>query len=66
MRQHNPAVIPRNHKVEAALAAATSGDLTPFHQLLAIVSNPFAHGNIPSEFSQPGPANCPYQTFCGT
>jgi serine/tyrosine/threonine adenylyltransferase len=66
MRQHNPAVIPRNHKVEAALAAATAGDLTPFHQLLAILTNPFAHGSIPHEFSQPAPANCSYQTFCGT
>lgn len=66
MRQHNPAVIPRNHKVEAALTAATAGDLAPFHLLLAIVTNPFNHGHIPDEFSQPGPANCSYQTFCGT
>jgi uncharacterized protein YdiU (UPF0061 family) len=66
MRRHNPAVIPRNHMVEAALSAATTDDLSPFRHLLAVVSNPFNHGHIPHEFSQPGPANCSYQTFCGT
>ncbi len=35
MRDHNPAVIPRNHKVEEALAAATDhGDLQVMHRLL--------------------------------
>ena len=36
MRQVNPWIIPRNHRVEEALAAASSqGDLQPFKALLA-------------------------------
>ncbi|NHB76723.1 protein adenylyltransferase SelO [Rhodobacter calidifons] len=60
----NPAVIPRNHKVEEALAAATEGDMAPFHALLAAVRQPFA-GAEP--YMLPAPAGLgPYVTFCGT
>ena len=39
MRAANPAYIPRNHLVEAALdAAVTRQDLGPFEQLLEVVS----------------------------
>ena len=34
MKQHNPQVIPRNHKVEEALQAATNHNLQPLHSLL--------------------------------
>ena len=38
----NPAFIPRNHRVEAALTAASEqGDMTPFNTLLALVQDPF-------------------------
>ena len=36
----NPAVIPRNHKVEEALQAGEEGDLSPFHNLLKALANP--------------------------
>jgi uncharacterized protein YdiU (UPF0061 family) len=60
----NPAVIPRNHKVEAALSAATEGDMAPFHALLAAIQTPFTEAEpyalpAPSGFGQ-------YVTFCGT
>jgi uncharacterized protein YdiU (UPF0061 family) len=60
----NPAVIPRNHKVEAALSAATEGDMAPFHALLAALQQPFTEAEpyalpAPSGFGQ-------YVTFCGT
>ncbi len=42
MDRANPAVIPRNHKVEEALTAAVAGDLDPFEALLAAVSDPYA------------------------
>lgn len=60
----NPAVIPRNHKVEEALAAATRGDMAPFHALLAALQRPFSEAEpymlpAPTGFGQ-------YVTFCGT
>src|SRR3954451_4695681 len=41
MDRVNPVYIPRNHRVEVALAAATAGDLAPFRTLLDAVSQPF-------------------------
>ncbi len=63
----NPAVIPRNHLVEAALTAATAGDLQPFEKLLEILQNPFDHGNIPDLYREPAPDLMErYVTYCGT
>ena len=60
----NPAVIPRNHMVEAALAAATEGDMAPFHALLAAIRQPFEEA-VP--YMLPAPTGFgPYVTFCGT
>lgn len=69
MRTRNPAVIPRNHKVEQALSAATDhGDLAPMERLLAVLAQPYAPGSVPPpEFLEPAPpSDTPYQTFCGT
>ena len=42
MRAANPAFIPRNHRVEAAMAAAVDhDDFAPFEELLAVLSRPF-------------------------
>ena len=66
-RAHNPAVIPRNHRVEAALAAAQQGDLGVMEHLVAVLSAPFDHDKPAPEFRSPSPAGAvPYQTFCGT
>jgi uncharacterized protein YdiU (UPF0061 family) len=67
MKRANPRVIPRNHKVEVALSAATlRADLAPFHKLLAAITRPFAEPEG-DEFTTPPPAGSPrYQTFCGT
>ena len=67
MRHANPAVIPRNHLVEEALAAAAEhDDLAPFEALLAVLRQPFT----PPEdlrYAQPAMGGMPgYQTFCGT
>lgn len=57
MHRVNPAVIPRNHSVNAAARAAEQhGDLEPFYQLLARVTQPF--GNHPEDAEgvrPPGP-----------
>ena len=67
MRRHNPAVIPRNHKVEEALAAATaSHDFSVMHRLLEVLARPYENGGDAPEFCAPGVSGRPYQTFCGT
>ncbi len=64
MQRANPAVIPRNHRVEAALAAAGSGDMAPFETLLAAVRAPYAA--VP-DLMLPAPTGFgPYVTYCGT
>jgi uncharacterized protein YdiU (UPF0061 family) len=64
MLKRNPAVIPRNHRVEAALEAAENGDLTETNDLLNALSKPYADSEIYS--SPPEPSFCGYKTFCGT
>jgi uncharacterized protein YdiU (UPF0061 family) len=69
MRQVNPWIIPRNHRVEEALAAASSqGDLQPFKALLAALQRPYDEDNALVLYAQPAPAEVTagYRTFCGT
>jgi uncharacterized protein YdiU (UPF0061 family) len=67
MRRTNPAVIPRNHLVEAALGAATdAGDLSAFHRLLEVLAAPYDHDRDVAAFAAPSPDRLPYRTFCGT
>lgn len=69
MRRVNPAIIPRNHRVEEALAAASeAGDLAPFEKLLAAVRQPYADFPELAPYAEPAPREfmaC-YRTFCGT
>ena len=68
MRRVNPAFIPRNHRVEAALSAASDGgDLGPFQQLLGILQNPYADQPEHAAYGQPPePSEHVFKTFCGT
>jgi uncharacterized protein YdiU (UPF0061 family) len=67
MRRVNPVVIPRNHRVEEALAAAESGDLSVCHRLLAVLGSPFVETAENEPYRSGPPAGCgPYRTFCGT
>lgn len=68
MRSSNPAVIPRNHRVEAALeAAAERQDYSVMEALLRALSDPFAHSCEQAEYATPpGSSGRPYRTFCGT
>lgn len=67
MRSVNPAVIPRNHKVEEALQAAERDDLPPFHHLLEAVTNPYESGEYLKPYqTPPNPKEKVLQTFCGT
>ncbi len=67
MRRANPVVIPRNHRVEEALASAVSGDFSVLHRLLDMLRRPFEETaeNEPYRDAPP-PSGQPYRTFCGT
>jgi len=68
MRMVNPAYIPRNHRVEAAIAAATErADFEPFHEMLDVWSRPYeAQPGREAYLTPPLPAERVLQTFCGT
>ncbi|TQR19416.1 protein adenylyltransferase SelO [Psychrobacillus vulpis] len=68
MRDSNPAVIPRNHRVEEALEAAVEhGNYSVMEQLLAVLSTPYAHSPEQADYCKlPAQSNSPYQTYCGT
>jgi uncharacterized protein YdiU (UPF0061 family) len=67
MNHANPAVIPRNHQVEAALDAARQGDMAPARQLIDALQSPYypppsaAWLQRPPSLAEVVPA-----TFCGT
>ena len=66
MRQHNPAFIPRNHKVEEALDAATGEDFSVMERLLDVLRSPYAYDRDLPEYSAPPKDPHGYRTFCGT
>ncbi|RBW69702.1 protein adenylyltransferase SelO [Bacillus taeanensis] len=68
MRNSNPALIPRNHRVEEALSAAVKqGDYGVMEKLLGALSNPYAHTPEQADYCTPPPPSArPYRTFCGT
>ncbi|OBA59463.1 hypothetical protein A5647_17610 [Mycobacterium sp. 1100029.7] len=67
MDRANPIYIPRNHLVEEALAAATTGDLVPVRQLLEVVTAPYDERPGLERYASAAPEDFgTYQTFCGT
>ena len=67
MRNTNPLIIPRNHKVEKALEAAYDDDLMPMHNLLEVLKNPYKNqSEITAYQCPPDPSDQVYRTFCGT
>ena len=67
MDRVNPVYIPRNHRVEEALTAATAGDLGPFRRLVDVVVAAVHAAAGPGGLRRAGPAGCaPYVTYCGT
>ncbi|WP_239461981.1 protein adenylyltransferase SelO [Occallatibacter savannae] len=68
MRMANPAFIPRNHLVEAALKAASEHqDYQPFEELLDVISRPYEERPSLERYTMPARAEERVsQTFCGT
>jgi uncharacterized protein YdiU (UPF0061 family) len=67
MRLANPAYIPRNHRVEEAIAAALEGDLAPFEALVTVLERPFEEQEGKERYAAaPRPEERVKATFCGT
>ena len=67
MRAANPIFIPRNHRIEQAIAAANTGDFGPFHRLVKVLAKPFDEQPENASFAAPPEAQEEvHQTFCGT
>jgi uncharacterized protein YdiU (UPF0061 family) len=67
MRAVNPAFIPRNHRIEAVIVAATNDDTAPFEELLNVLANPYEdQPEFAAYADPPRPEERVCQTFCGT
>jgi len=67
MRGVNPAFIPRNHRIEEMISAATSGDLGPFERLRRVLARPYEDQPEAIDLqAPPGDEQWHYRTFCGT
>ena len=68
LRAANPAFIPRNHQVEAAIAAAVDhGDFAPFARMLTVLARPFDdQPEFASYALPPVEGERVLATFCGT
>ncbi|NNM72734.1 protein adenylyltransferase SelO [Enterovirga aerilata] len=67
MRAVNPAFIPRNHRVEAAIQAGLRGDFAPFEELVAVLARPYDdQPDYASYMDPPEPHQRVTRTFCGT
>jgi uncharacterized protein YdiU (UPF0061 family) len=67
MRAANPAVIPRNHRIEQMIEAAVAGDFAPFERLLKVLSDPYADAPDSDDLRRPpAPSEVVPATFCGT
>ena len=68
MQTANPVYIPRNHQIEAAIRAAEDrGDFSVFHELHAVLQNPWQRQPGKDAYMlPPEPDEVVQQTFCGT
>ena len=67
MTKSNPSIIPRNHRIEEMIVAATNGDYAPFHRLLSAVAAPFNDAPELDDLRRPPSAEEEIEaTFCGT
>ena len=65
MKETNPIIIPRNHKVEEALKAANKDNLEVMNKLLSKFNNPYGEQKGVEDYQLPS-IDDNYQTFCGT
>ena len=66
MRNNNPLVIPRNHKIEEVLEAAEQNNIEPMNKILEILGKPYDKQKEIINYQSPSKSADKYQTFCGT
>jgi len=67
MQAVNPAFVPRNHRVQAAIAAAEQDDFSRFDELMEVLSRPYDDQPAHAQYADPPrPDEIVHQTFCGT
>jgi uncharacterized protein YdiU (UPF0061 family) len=68
MRRANPRYIPRNHRIEEVIEAATTEeDFAPFEALLEVIVRPFDEQPSATAYAvPPRPNQRVLETFCGT
>ena len=67
MLKANPALIPRNHRIEQAIRAALEDDFEPFHRLCRVLERPFEEQEDAADLMlPPQPKEVVPYTFCGT
>ena len=68
MKENNPLVIPRNHKVEEVLDAATiKNDIKPIYEFLNVLKKPYEKNLETEKYQKPPKASGKiYKTYCGT
>ncbi|MFP5213120.1 MAG: protein adenylyltransferase SelO [Acidobacteriota bacterium] len=63
----NPALIPRNHKIEQVIEAGVRGDFSLFHEMHEALKKPYEEREEFSGFKlAPTPEQVVHATFCGT
>ncbi|NNE52084.1 MAG: YdiU family protein [Sulfitobacter sp.] len=65
MTRSNPAIIPRNHRIEQMIQAALSADMEPFERLNRALARPF-EATDPDLHRPPTQEEIVPATFCGT
>ena len=67
MKNANPVIIPRNHKVEESLKEAHKGNLVSLNNLLNALKEPYIERSDLTLYQQPAhKTDKKYKTFCGT
>ena len=67
MKSANPAFIPRNHQIEAAIAEALQDDFARFERLNTVLSRPYEDQPEHADLQEaPAEQEQVRQTFCGT
>jgi len=67
MEAVNPALIPRNHRIEEAIQAGLNRDYAPFERLITALSSPFELGPQDEDLARaPVDEEAVTRTFCGT
>jgi uncharacterized protein YdiU (UPF0061 family) len=67
MRRVNPAFIPRNHRIQAVITAANTGDFSVLEEMLAVLARPYDDQPGAGLYAvPPKPEEVVSKTFCGT